>query len=94
MFLVCAWVLIAMYLSYTIPFYGHHLIWALPFMVLANLPSPILWSTLYSVTGLFFYFKRPSALFVAGIGIYAAYLVFRALTELKGPRPDGRSAAA
>ncbi len=72
-----SWIFLAMYASYTIPFYGHHLLWALPFLILAAFPAPVLWSTLYSVVGLFFYFKRPSFLYLAGFAVYGAYLAWR-----------------
>ncbi len=76
-----SWIFLAMYASYTIPFYGHHLLWALPFLILAEFPAPVLWSTLYSVVGLFFYFKRPSFLYVAGLAVYGAWLLW----ALRGP---------
>ena len=71
-----SWIFLAMYSSYPIPFYGHHLLWALPFLILAEFPAPLLWNLLYTAVGLFFYFKRPSFLFLAGFVLYSGYLLF------------------
>ena len=73
---VIAWMFVAMYLSYTIPFYGHHLLWAFPFLILADLPKPLVWTTLYTAAGLFFYFKRLSVLFMAALALYGCFLIY------------------
>lgn len=74
-----AWIFLAMYASYTIPFYGHHLLWAFGFMLLAEWPAPLLWSVLYAGVGVFFYFKRPSVLFLGAAAAYSAFLAKRRL---------------
>lgn len=90
-----SWIFLAMYASYTIPFYGHHLLWAFPFLILSELPAPLFWNVLYTVVGLFFYFKRPSFLFLIGFSIYMSYLLIRYFQRNQSPKgfgPDPLSA--
>ncbi len=71
-----SWMFLAMYLGNSMPFYGHHLLWAFPFLILAEFPAPLLWNLLYTSVGLFFYFKRPSFLLLIGLAVYGAYLLW------------------
>ena len=72
--LALSWMFLAMVGSYTIPFYGHHLLWAFAFLLLADLPAPLVWVALYTASGVFFYFKRLSVLFVLSIAAYLGCL--------------------
>ena len=80
------WMFMAMYISYAIPFYGHHLLWMLPFLILAQFPAPFLCLILFAATGVFFYFKRMSVLFMISLAVYVFYVLilnFRARNALK-----------
>ena len=82
------WMFMAMFLTYTIPFYGHHLLWMLPFLILSGFPAPLLYCVLFAAAGIFFYFKRLSFLFLISIifyGLYLAFLHFRRKAGLKEP---------
>lgn len=72
-----SWIFVSMYISYTIPFYGHHLSWAFPFMILSEFPAVKLWVMLYTSAGMFFYFKRLSFLFLISAAAYSAFVLWR-----------------
>ena len=68
------WMFLALYASYAIPFYGHHFSWGMPFLILSQVPLAPLALILYSMAGVFAYFKRLSFLYLAGWLIYLAAL--------------------
>jgi len=72
-----SWMFLAMYIRFPIPFYGPYLLWALAFLILSEFSLPLLWVTIYNGVGLFFYFKRTSALFLMGLAIYGLALLIR-----------------
>ena len=75
-FRATSWIFGAMYVSYAIPFYGHHLNWAIPFFILGEFPARRVGLCLFSFAGLFAYFKRLSFLFLMASAIYAAWLIY------------------
>ncbi len=81
LFRTVSWMFVAMNLSYTITFYGHHLIWALPFLVLSEFPIALGWALFYSIPGLFFYFKRISALYLMALSAYGGLLAWTRLQK-------------
>ena len=62
------------YVTITIPFGIHYLLWALPWLVLSRWPLERFLITLYSFTGLFSYFKRMNYLILAASAVYLAVL--------------------
>lgn len=84
-----SWMFMAMFLSYTIPFYGHHLLWMLPFLVLSGFSAPILLCLLFATAGIFFYFKRLSFLFLIGIAAYVFYLLILRFNTRNSPKEPG-----
>ncbi len=68
------WMFLALYTSYAIPFYGNHFTWAMPFLILSQVPLAPLALMLYTMAGVFSYFKRLSFLYVAGWLVYLAAL--------------------
>ncbi|MBI3316154.1 MAG: hypothetical protein HYZ87_04195, partial [Candidatus Omnitrophica bacterium] len=72
----CA-VYLAFYLTITIPFGFHYLLWALPWLILSHWPAERFLVTLYAFTGLFSYFKRMNYLILIAAVIYGAALLIR-----------------
>ncbi len=79
-FRVALWMFLALYASYAIPFYGHHFSWAMPFLILSQVPLSPLALLLYSMAGVLAYFKRLSFLY---IGAWAVYLSALFIFKLK-----------
>ena len=71
------WIFLALYTSYAIPFYGHHLNWSLPFLILSGFPCSSVVLTLFSMAGIFAYFKRLSFLYLLAWAVYLVILGVR-----------------
>jgi len=65
------------YLTITIPFGFHYLLWALPWLVLARWPQEDVLITLYAFAGLFSYFKRINYLLILAAMLYFGFLFLR-----------------
>ncbi len=68
---------LAFYVTITIPFGFHYLLWCLPWLVLSRWPFENLLVTLYSFAGLFSYFKRMNYLLILAAAAYFAALAFK-----------------
>ena len=75
-FRALSFIFLVLYLSYSVPFYGSHLNWALPFIILSEFPLSKFLILLYTAAGLFAYFKRLSFLYLAAVALYFLFLVF------------------
>ena len=67
---------LAFFCAITSPVMANYYMWALPWLLLAELPLPNFFTTLMSFMALFFYFKRPNylmalALLIYGMGLWA-----------------------
>lgn len=67
-------VYLAFYVTITIPFGFHYLLWALPWLILSHWPLEPFLVTLYAFTGLYSYFKRMNYLILLAALIYGAVL--------------------
>lgn len=65
---------LAFYVTITIPFGFHYLLWGLPWLILSRWPLENLLVTLYSFAGLFSYFKRMNYVLAAAAAVYFAML--------------------
>lgn len=74
-FRAVAWIFLTLHASYAIPFYGNHLSWSIPFLILSGFPMSSLAVTLISLGGIFAYFKRLSFLYLIAILIYFSALI-------------------
>ena len=70
-------VYLCFYLTITIPFGFHYLLWALPWLILSHWPAEPFLVTLYSFTGLYSYFKRMNYLILIACAIYFTALAVR-----------------
>ncbi len=73
-FRVLSFIFLVLYLSYSVPFYGSHLNWALPFIILSEFPLSKCLILLYTTAGLFAYFKRLSFLYLGAVALYFLFL--------------------
>ena len=85
-FRALVWMFGALYVSYAIPFYGHHLNWALPFFILSGFPAKRVGLCLFSFAGIFAYFKRLSFLFLLAAAFYSAWIIYSQRTQNKEVR--------
>ncbi|MBI2095516.1 MAG: hypothetical protein HYT89_05065 [Candidatus Omnitrophica bacterium] len=83
-------VYLGFYLTITIPFGFHYLLWALPWLVLSRWPLERFLITLYAFTGLFSYFKRMNYLLLIAAAVYLTAL----WAHRSGIFPRSRRAAA
>ncbi len=75
-FRLFALIYLCFYPTITIPFGLHYLLWALPWIILAQWPLSEFLVTLYAFTGLFSYFKRINYLLLIAAALYALALLF------------------
>ncbi len=74
-FRTMTWIFLALHASYAIPFYGNHLSWSIPFLILSDFPLAPVAVTLVSLAGIFAYFKRLSFLYLLAIAVYLGAVV-------------------
>ena len=71
------------YLTITIPFGFHYLLWAFPWLVLARWPHEDFLITLYAFAGLFSYFKRINYLLILATALYFGVFFVRGRSRAK-----------